>query len=59
MKHVFFVAETKGSLDTLELRDVEKAKIACTRKLFEQMSTENVKYDVVHSYDDLLNLVRK
>ena len=59
VKHVFFVAETKGSLDTLELRDVEKAKIACTRKLFEQMSTENVKYDVVHSYDDLLNLVRK
>ena len=28
-KHIFFIAETKGSLESMELRGVEKAKIAC------------------------------
>lgn len=58
VKHVYFVAETKRSLDSLELRGVETAKISCARKLFNEMSTEGVRYDVVHSYEDLLNIVR-
>jgi len=57
VKHIYFVAETKGGLDSLELRAIEKAKIVCTRKHFEAISSENVKYDVVSSYDDLLNKV--
>ncbi len=57
VKHVCFVAETKGSLGSLNLRGVEKAKINCAKKLFNEMSTEDVRYDVVHSYDDLLNIV--
>lgn len=58
VKHIYFVAETKGSLDSLELRGVEAAKINCARKLFNEMSAEDVRYDVVQGYDDLLNLVR-
>lgn len=55
--HIYFVAETKGSLDSLELRAMEKAKIACARKHFEAISSETVKYDVVNDYADLLNKV--
>ena len=58
VRHVYFVAETKGSLDTLELRGVEKAKIACARRLFNEASAADVMYHEVTSYGDLLNLVR-
>ena len=58
VKHIFFVAETKGSLDSMELRGVEKAKIACARKLFNDISTINVRYGAVASYEDLLNKVQ-
>lgn len=60
VKHIFFIAETKGSLDSMELdlRGVEKAKIACARKLFNDVSTGNVRYDAVVKYEDLLNLVQ-
>lgn len=58
VKHIFFVAETKGSLDSMELKGVEKAKIACARKLFNDVSTSGVRYDAVASYDDLLNKVQ-
>lgn len=53
VKHVFFVAETKGSMSTMELRPVEQAKIACARKLFEEMRDTDVAYDVVNDYDAL------
>ena len=58
VKHIFFVAETKGSLDSMELRGIEKAKIACARKLFNNVSTSEIKYDTVASYDDLLNKIQ-
>ena len=57
VKHVFFVAETKGSMESMQLRGVEKAKIDCARRLFATLSTENVTYDTVDSYAHLLNLV--
>ena len=57
VKHIFFVAETKGSMDSMELRGVEKAKIACARKLFNDVSTSEVRYDAVASYEQLLNKV--
>ena len=57
VKHIFFVAETKGSMDSMELRGVEKAKIACARKLFNDVSTSEVRYDAVNSYEQLLNKV--
>ena len=58
VKHVFFVAETKGSMDTMMLRPVEKAKIECAKKLFNEASNSNVRYAHVASYQDLLNAVR-
>lgn len=58
VKHVFFVAETKGSMDSMMLRPVEKAKIECAKKLFNEASTRNVHYAHVASYQDLLNAVR-
>lgn len=59
VKHVYFVAETKGSLDSLQLRAVEKGKIACARKHFAVISSDRVKYDVVTDYADLVNRVLK
>ena len=55
VKHIYFVAETKGSLDTLQLRGVESAKIDCARKLFNKMSSSKVRYEYVTSYSDLLD----
>jgi type III restriction enzyme len=61
IKHVYFVAETKGSMSTLQLKGVENAKIECARKFFaslnEKAEHEGVKYDVVKDYDTLLQLV--
>ena len=55
VKHIYFVAETKGSLDSMQLRGVEKAKIDCARTLFNKMSTSSVRYEHVTDYRDLLN----
>ncbi|HNY32756.1 MAG TPA: DEAD/DEAH box helicase family protein [Fibrobacteria bacterium] len=57
VKHVYFVAETKGSLSSLDLREVEKAKIGCARKFFAKIASDQVKYDVVDTYAKLRELV--
>ena len=60
VKHVYFVAETKGSLSTLQLKGVEDAKIECARKFFASLSERNgndVTYDVVTDYTELMQLV--
>lgn len=59
VKHIYFVAETKGSLRSMELRDIEKAKIHCAREHFKAISNGNVVYDVVDSYQALLDRVMK
>lgn len=58
VKHVYFIAETKGSLDNLQLRKIESAKIDCAAKLFEKMSGNNVVYGKVTKYQDLLNILK-
>ena len=55
VKHIYFLAETKGSMDTLQLRGVENAKIECAKKLFNKMSTSEVRYEQVSNYTELLN----
>lgn len=57
VKHIFFIAETKGTMESLQLREIEKAKISCARKLFNEISTENVVYHDVDSYQNLLNVM--
>ena len=61
VKHVYFIAETKGVtlLDSLELRGVEEAKIACAKAHFAAISSDSVVYDVVDSYDKLMQVVMK
>ena len=44
VKHIFFVAETKGSMSSMDLSAIERAKIDCAEKLFNTISTSNVKY---------------
>ena len=57
IKHIYFVAETKGNMSSLELRDIEKAKIACAKKHFSAISNNEVKYDVVSNYKELMEKV--
>lgn len=57
VKHIFFVAETKGTMESLNLRPIEKAKIDCAKKLFNEMSTSKVRYHDVDSYQSLLNVM--
>ena len=57
VKHVFVVAETKGTMESLQLRPIEQAKIMCARKLFNEISTDNVVYHDVYSYQSLLNIL--
>jgi len=59
VKHVFFIAETKGTMESLELRPIEQAKISCAKKLFNEMSNSKVKYHDVDSYQSLLNVMNK
>ena len=58
VKHIFFIAETKGSLESMELRGVEKAKIACARKLFNDASTSSVRYGAISKYEELLDVIQ-
>jgi type III restriction enzyme len=62
VKHVYFVAETKGSMSSMDLRPLEKTRIDCARKFFEtinkRFAPENVKYDVVNSFGKLMELVK-
>lgn len=59
VKHIYFIAETKGTMESLNLRPIEQAKIKCARKLFNQLSTSKVKYHDVDSYQSLLNIMGK
>ena len=58
VKHVYFVAETKGSMSSMQLKLMEDSKIHCAREHFKAISSENIKYDVVDSYEALMDLVK-
>lgn len=57
VKHIFFIAETKGTMETLNLKPIEQAKIKCAKKLFADLSTDDVVYHDVDSYQSLLNIM--
>ena len=57
VKHIFFIAETKGTMESLNLRPIEQAKIKCAKKLFNELSTSNVRYHDVDSYQSLLSIM--
>lgn len=58
VKHIYFIAETKGSMDSMSLRKIEEAKISCAEKLFNEMSTSDVRYHKVDSYEHLLDVIK-
>jgi type III restriction enzyme len=62
VKHVYFVAETKGSMSSMNLTPIEQTKIDCARKFFDEINKkyapQNVKYDVVNSFGKLMELVK-
>ncbi|MDU1027881.1 MAG: DEAD/DEAH box helicase family protein [Clostridiales bacterium] len=59
VKHIYFVAETKGSMSSMQLRLIEESKIHCAREHFKAISKGNVVYEVVDSYKSLLEKVMK
>ncbi|MEN4903174.1 DEAD/DEAH box helicase family protein [Luteimonas sp. TWI1437] len=62
VKHIYFVAETKGSMSSMDLREIERTKIKCARKFFDEMNRrfapENIKYEVVDSFGKLMDVVK-
>ena len=61
LRHIYFVAETKGELSSLTLRGSEVAKIECAKLFFKQVvcaiGEERVGYGVVRNYAELMDLV--
>lgn len=58
VKHIYFIAETKGTMDSLNIRPIEKAKIDCAKKLFNELSLAgDVKYHNLSSYQELLDVM--
>ena len=57
VKHIFFVAETKGSMLSMNLKGAEMAKIECAKKLFNSVSTSKVRYHEITDYDTMLNVI--
>jgi type III restriction enzyme len=57
VKHIYFIAETKGTMDSMHLRKIEEAKISCAGKLFNELSTSDVKYHKVDNYKTLLDIM--
>lgn len=56
-KNIYFIAETKGSMDSMQLRLIENKKIECAREHFKTISKDNLRYDVVHNYQELLDKI--
>lgn len=59
VKHIYFVAETKGSMNSMQLRLIEESKIHCAREHFKAISNGEVVYDVVDSYKTLLDMMTR
>ena len=58
VKHVYFIAETKGTMSSLQLKEIENVKIKCAKKFFNKITSDQVTYDVVNSYEKLMKIVQ-
>ena len=58
IKYIYFIAETKGSMDSLQLKGSEELKIEYAKKHFASLNDKDIRYDVVDSYDNLLNILK-
>mgnify|MGYP006447937705 FL=1 len=57
IKHIYFIAETKGTMSSLQLKEIEKTKIKCAHKFFAKITNDQVVYDVVDTYGRLMEIV--
>lgn len=57
VRHIYFVAETKGSDSDMELREIEKLKIHCATEHFKAISGAEVHFKQVASYDTLRQML--
>jgi len=58
VRHIYFVAETKGSDSDQELKEIEKLKIHCAGEHFKEISGSEVRFERVSSYESLMNIVK-
>lgn len=59
VKYIYFIAETKGSMESLQLKKIESAKISCAKKLFQNLNKGTVHYDVADTYQHLMDIITK
>lgn len=59
VKYIYFIAETKGSMSSLQLKKVENAKINCAKRLFESLNNGTVHYGVADTYQHLMDIMNK
>jgi type III restriction enzyme len=57
VKYVYFVAETKGSMSSLQMRKIEEIKIECAERFFDKISSDSVKYAKIDGYDSLMRIL--
>ena len=60
VKHVYFIAETKGTMSSMELKGTELTKIEAARRFFKKLAEQQdlpVRYDVVDDYGALMDVV--
>ena len=58
--HIYFVAETKGSVNDRDLRLIESDKIKCAEKFFEKLNQQNrIKYEIVTDFEELRDLAQR
>ncbi|VEN74038.1 Restriction endonuclease [Candidatus Desulfarcum epimagneticum] len=58
-KYIYFIAETKGSMETLQLKEIEKRKIDYAKKHFAALGHAGIKYDIIATYEDLRDKVMR
>ena len=58
VRHIYFVAETKGSDSDLDLREIEKLKLHCAEEHFKAISNTEVVFKKISSYEKLLEIVQ-
>ena len=58
VKHIYFIAETKGTMDRMQLKPIERAKSDCATALYNKISTSNVRYHLIDSYNSLMRVMK-
>ena len=59
VKYIYFIAETKGCMESMQLKKIEDAKIQCAKKLFSKLNGGMVHYDVADTYQHLMDIMSR